>query len=194
MWHLVRQTPRCATQVRNPGFGTQVDYTWVQHLGAVPFEANPQVCNPSAAPSNYGSAYRWACFRSMLEWFKVLKSPVPLFPLNEHGDSDNSVIIAHSDRHDRYTTTSILIDWVRFCNKSMMMQMELRDIDLKPVGNGNWDGIWKKSSHSDENCESDIGNTVKFFFGCQITILPFWYPNFMKNGFKKCISGQILAK
>ena len=87
-----------------------------------------------------------------------------LFPLNEHSDSDKSVVIAQSDRHDRYTTTRILIDWVRFCNKSMMMQMELRDIDLKPVGNGNWDGIWKKSSNSDENCESHIGNTVKFFF------------------------------
>ena len=136
-------------------------------LGAAPrcgtFWGDPQVCNPSAAPSNYGSAYRWACLGSMLEWFKVLKLPMLLFPLNEHSDSDKSVVIAQSDRHDRYTTTRILIDWVRFCNKSMMMQMELRDIDLKPVGNGNWKEIKKKLSNSDENCESDIDKREKFF-------------------------------
>ena len=54
-----------------------------------------------------------------------------LFPLNEHSDSDKSVVVAQSDRHDRYITTRILIDWVPFCNKSMIMQMELRDIVTK---------------------------------------------------------------
>ena len=66
-----------------------------------------------------------------------------LFPLNEHSDSDKSVVIAQSDRHDRYTTTRILIDWVRFCNKSIMLPMDLRDNDLKPVGNGNGEEIKK---------------------------------------------------
>ena len=43
----------------------------------------------------------------------------------------------------------------------------------------------KKSSNSDENCECDIENGEKFFFSsCQISILPFWYPKFMKNGLK----------
>ena len=57
----------------------------------------------------------------------------------------------------------------------MMMPVELRDNDLKPGGNGNWEEILKKSSNSDENCESDIENGEKkiFFQNWQIPILPF---------------------
>ena len=63
--------------------------------------------------------------------------------------------------------------------------MELRDNDLKPGFNGNWDDITKKkSSNSDEICESDIDKREKKFSSCQITILPFYYPKFMENGLK----------
>ena len=63
--------------------------------------------------------------------------------------------------------------------------MDLRNNDLKPVGNGNWEEIKKKSSNSDENCECDIEKTEKFFFlSCQISILPFWHPKFMENSLK----------
>ena len=73
--------------------------------------------------------------------------------------------------------------------------MDLRDNDLKPVGNGNWEEIKKKSSNSDENCESDIENGEKFFFfklsNSHIVIL---VPQIYGKWLKKCISGRIWAK
>ena len=41
----------------------------------------------------------------------------------------------------------------------MMMPMESQNNGLKPGGNGNWEEIKKKSSNSDEICESDIEQT-----------------------------------
>ena len=46
----------------------------------------------------------------------------------------------------------------------MMMPMESQNNGLKPGGNGNWEEILKKSSNSDEICESDIEQTEIFFF------------------------------
>ena len=45
-----------------------------------------------------------------------------------------------------------------------MMPMESQNNGLKPGGNGNWEETKKKSSNSDEICESDIENGEKFFF------------------------------
>ena len=73
--------------------------------------------------------------------------------------------------------------------------MELRDNDLKPGGNGNWEEIKKNSSNSDEICESDIENGEKFFFSkltnSHIVIL---VPQIYGKWLKKCISGRIWAK
>ena len=73
--------------------------------------------------------------------------------------------------------------------------MELWDNDLKPGGYGNWEDIKKKSSNSDENCESDIENGEKFFFSkltnSNIVIL---VPQIYGKWLKKCISGRIWAK
>ena len=53
----------------------------------------------------------------------------------------------------------------------------------------------KKSSNSDENCESDIENGEKFFFfkesNFHIAVL---VPQIYGKWLKKCISGRIWAK
>ena len=89
-------------------------------------------------------------------------------------------------KNKQCTTTITLIDPLGVCIKNMMMPMELRDNNLGPGGNGNWDDIKKKtSSNSDEICESDIDKREKIYFqNSEITILPFWYPKFMENGLK----------
>ena len=73
--------------------------------------------------------------------------------------------------------------------------MELRHNNLKPGGYGNWEEIKKKSSNSDEICESDIEKTEKFFLqNWYIAILPFWYPKIYGKWLKKCVSGRIWVK
>ena len=47
----------------------------------------------------------------------------------------------------------------------------------------------KKSSNSDDNCESDIENGEKFFFFKEsnfhiAVFIPHYYPKFMENGLK----------
>ena len=90
--------------------------------------------------------------------------------------------------------------------------MESQNNGLKPGGNGNWEEILKKSSNSDEICESDIEQTEIFFFkltnfynnndkvpfqikfksqviccGDGSAILPFYYPKFTRNGLKSAL-------
>ena len=76
-----------------------------------------------------------------------------------------------------------------------MMPMESRNNDLKPGGNGNWEEIKKKSSNSDENCDSDIEKREKFFFfklsNSHIAVL---VPQIYEKWLKKCISGRNWVK
>ena len=90
------------------------------------------------------------------------------------------------------TTTATLNGSVQNRIKIMMMPMDLRDNDLKPVGNGNWEEIKKKIIQFGWNLRKWHRKWWKVFFSKwrnrHIAVL---VPQIYGKWLKKCISGRI---